>query len=214
MELKEFLKLRRISLHLTMEQVAEACNVNKATVSRWESGDIGDMKSSRIKALAKILQVKPGILINDQVDIEDIQNVDNDYNALLNAVSIPLFDSISCGPGLFIDEKPTDYIAIPKSYCNPHKSYFANIAEGDSMEGKGIQDGDVLIFEQTSQVQNGQIGSFCLDWETNVCKIFRILPNKMVMLESANEKYEPILVDVSQECFRCIGKLIATFKKY
>ena len=39
-----------------MLDVAKACEVSEATVSRWESGDISNMKRSRIASLAKVLQ--------------------------------------------------------------------------------------------------------------------------------------------------------------
>ena len=74
------------------------------------------------------------------------------------------------------------------------------------MVGKGIKDGDVLVFEKVSHLENGQIGAFCIDNESAYCKIYRCLPNGMIMLESANDKYDPIMVDVANECFRIIGK--------
>jgi len=62
MEIKDILKQKRKSLGLTMKDVARACDVSEATVSRWESGNIGDMKRSRIAALADILQIFPLLL--------------------------------------------------------------------------------------------------------------------------------------------------------
>lgn len=121
-------------------------------------------------------------------------------------INIPLFDSISCGAGMFVDERPEDYIAIPDKYLRLGVEYFANTAHGDSMIGKGIKDGDILVFEKTSHLENGQIGAFCIDNESAYCKIYRCLPSGMIMLESANDKYDPIMVDVANECFRVIGK--------
>lgn len=120
--------------------------------------------------------------------------------------NIPLYTSISCGRGMFIDDEIEDYIAIPDKYLTPGVEYFANTAHGDSMIGKGIKDGDVLVFERTSVLENGMIGSFCIDNEKAYCKIYRHLPNGMIMLESANDKYDPIMIDVTNECFRIIGR--------
>lgn len=63
MEVKDILKQQRKKLGLTMKDVALACDVSEATVSRWESGNIGDMKRSRIAALANILQISPSIIV-------------------------------------------------------------------------------------------------------------------------------------------------------
>jgi repressor LexA len=119
---------------------------------------------------------------------------------------IPLYTSISCGTGLFVDDQVEDYIAIPDKYIKPGHDYFANTASGDSMIGKGIKEGDVLVFEKTNIIENGEIGAFCVGESEAVCKTFRKLPSGMILLESANEAYQPIEVDLTDECFRVIGK--------
>ena len=43
MELKDIIKLRRKELNLNLLDIAKACNVSEATVSRWESGNIGQI---------------------------------------------------------------------------------------------------------------------------------------------------------------------------
>ena len=48
---------RRKQLHLTLKEVADYVGVSEATVSRWESGNIANMRRDRIATLAKILKV-------------------------------------------------------------------------------------------------------------------------------------------------------------
>lgn len=75
------------------------------------------------------------------------------------------------------------------------------------MIGKGIKSGDILVFEKTQILENGEIGSFCIDDNDAVCKVFRRLSTGIILLESANDKYEPIEIDVSRDtCFRIIGR--------
>ena len=66
MNINKFIKNRRLELGLTMLDVAKACEVSEATVSRWESGDISNMKRSRIASLAKVLQISPAIIVGVQ----------------------------------------------------------------------------------------------------------------------------------------------------
>lgn len=206
MKTKDYIKKRRKELKLSLEQVANACGVTKATVSRWESGDIVNMKSDKIKLLASVLQIKPSVLVDD--DIEEISSI-------IDVVKIPLYSYISCGTGLFVDDNIDDYIAVPNRFVKSNKNYFANYASGDSMIGKGIQNGDVLVFEQTQILDNGQIGAFCINDENAVCKTFRKLSNGIVLLESANSAYDPIEIDVMKDdCFRIIGRLVGSFKKF
>ena len=70
MNINKFIKNRRLELGLTMLDVAKACEVSEATVSRWESGDISNMKRSRIASLAKVLQISPAIIVGVQDEFE------------------------------------------------------------------------------------------------------------------------------------------------
>ena len=48
MEVKDILRNKRLELGLTMKEVADAVGVSEGTVSRWESGKIGNMRRDRI----------------------------------------------------------------------------------------------------------------------------------------------------------------------
>lgn len=52
MDVKNMLRNKRIDLGLTMKDVAVRVGVSEATISRWESGDIENMKRDKIAALA------------------------------------------------------------------------------------------------------------------------------------------------------------------
>ena len=53
---------RRTALSLTQKDVADYVGVSEATVSRWESGHIDNMRRDRIAKLAKVLQISPLLL--------------------------------------------------------------------------------------------------------------------------------------------------------
>jgi len=57
--MKNKIKARRIELGMTLKQVAQEVGVSEATVSRWESGDIGDMRRGKIYALSQALKMSP-----------------------------------------------------------------------------------------------------------------------------------------------------------
>ena len=63
MEIKDIIKNRRIELHLTLEDVAKCVRVSPATVSRWESGDIANMRRDKIALLSSVLQINPMVLM-------------------------------------------------------------------------------------------------------------------------------------------------------
>ena len=61
--MSNYLTDRRKELGLTMKQVAELVGVSEATVSRWESGQIANMRRDKINSYAKALQVRPSFIM-------------------------------------------------------------------------------------------------------------------------------------------------------
>lgn len=198
MNLGEYIKYRRKELGLSAEQVAEFCEVNPSTVYRWESGETEKISSGDLKRLAEMLKVKPSTLIDD----DHLQVMLPNPEAIR---TIPVYGDLSCGTGLFVEDAIIDYVTIPVSML-PNKSaeYFAQYASGDSMEGAGIFEGDLLIFKKTNQVDNGQIGCFCIDDNIATCKKFSLIDGRIYLLPM-NDKYSPIPVTPENECFRIIG---------
>lgn len=82
MEIKDIIKTRRITLGITQAQLAAAVGVSEATVSRWESGDISNMKRSRIAALAKALQISPSVIMGWDEEIEKAEDLGCRVDAL------------------------------------------------------------------------------------------------------------------------------------
>lgn len=71
MKANEVIKMRRKELGLTMKEVANAVGVSEGTVSRWESGDIRNMRRDKIAILARVLNVPPAVLMDwEEYDTE------------------------------------------------------------------------------------------------------------------------------------------------
>ncbi len=70
MEIKDILKKRRLEKQLTLDDVGQAVGVSAATISRWESGDIANMRRDKIVKLAKALEISPAIIMgwSDAID--------------------------------------------------------------------------------------------------------------------------------------------------
>lgn len=64
------LKARRLELGLTMAEVAKAIGVSEATVSRYESGNIKNMRRDRIENYSKVLNVSPALFIGIEQETE------------------------------------------------------------------------------------------------------------------------------------------------
>ena len=76
------LRKRREELGLRLEDVAAKVGVSAATVSRWESGEIANMKRSRIALLAEALKLSP----IDIIEAEQESDLTDGDRAILRAV--------------------------------------------------------------------------------------------------------------------------------
>lgn len=208
MTLNEKLKARRLALGLTLEDVGNYVGVGKSTVRKWETGAIKDMKRSQIAKYAEILRISPAVILG----IDDT-NVTVSLPHEEPVRDILIYGALSCGTGLFVEDEVIGHVSIPLAML-PSKSaeYFAQYASGDSMEGVGIFDGDLLVFEKTAALDNGQIGCFCIDENVATCKKFSRIGGS-VMLMPANDKYQPIIISPENECFRILGRQVLRMGK-
>lgn len=63
MEFRDILRVQRKKLNLTLDDVGRAVGVSGATVSRWENGDIENIRRDKIGKLADVLHVTPAYLM-------------------------------------------------------------------------------------------------------------------------------------------------------
>ncbi len=91
---------------------------------------------------------------------------------------------------------------------------FALIVNGDSMIDAFIADGDMVLMEpvkEVSSLRNGAIVSAMAPGLGTTLKYF-FKKNNKIILEAANPKYEPIILDFDQVSIQ--GKLLAVWRKF
>ena len=75
MKVQDFIKYRRTQLGITLKEIADYVGVAEATVSRWESGDIANMRRDRIYKLSQVLKISPMLLMESDVSEDDVKSV-------------------------------------------------------------------------------------------------------------------------------------------
>lgn len=88
MKLGELLAERREYLNLSQQDVASAIGTNKSTISRYETGDISNMRRDRIYKLANVLKLSTKVIMNWQDDFF-IDNWEPDVYELFEKADIP-----------------------------------------------------------------------------------------------------------------------------
>lgn len=201
----EIIKMLRKERGLTQEQLGALIGVQKSAIAKYESGRVENLKRASIEKLANYFGVSPSYLLGISDETADVVLPRPEPVTYIN-----VYTPLSCGSGLFVDDNIISTISVPSSMLPRNKKdLFAQYAEGDSMIGKGIEDGDLLIFSK-EQCESGDVGCFCIDENIATCKILKIVGNQILLLP-ANDKYDPISVDPMY--YRCVGKLVLKIER-
>lgn len=197
---------RRKQLNLTLKEIADFVGVSEATVSRWESGNIANMRRDRISALAQILRVSP-------IDIMGISSDDNDFSAV-KAVQIPVLGYVRAGIPIEAVEEIIDYEEISQEQARTGE-FFGLQIKGDSMEPR-ITEGDVVIVRKQETVDNGDIAVVLINGDDATVKKF-YKSDAGIKLVSTNPKYDPFFYtpdEVNSLPVSIVGKVVELRAKF
>ncbi len=213
---KSAIKDRRIELNLTLEEVATKVGVTKATVQRWESGLIKNMKRDKIALLAQALNTTPifilGLVNDPELAKEQKDNQPNNTDIFLyknikpiTTKKIPMLGRVACGQPIYADEQKDYYIEVGIDI----NADFVLTASGDSMTGAKINDGDLIFCREQSTVNNGEIAVVIIGDEATLKRIYYYPEKQKLILQSENPKYEPfVYVGEELQDIRIIGKAL------
>lgn len=139
---------------LTLEQVGEYVGVNKATVQRYESGEIDIKRNVAIK-LAEVLHSDPAYIMGWADELPD------NVIQMPPMRRVPHVGSIACGEPILAEQNIEGYDEVPDWV----KCDFTLTCKGDSMTGARIHDGDVVCIKAQPEVESGQIAAVLIDGE-------------------------------------------------
>lgn len=123
----------------------------------------------------------------------------------VDTIDIPLVGTTSCSSPMFAEENIEAYYKISTQIAKRGSQYFFLRISGDSMNLKGINDGDMVLVRQQSTARNGDMVVALIDDEATI-KEFQA-QNGLVVLKpcSSNPIHKPIIVS---EDFRIQGVVI------
>lgn len=115
-EIKDILKNKRRELGYTMKYVADKVGVSEATISRWESGEIQNMRRNNIVALSKLLELSPSTIMGWEVTV----NQDNNNGFISNNIA-------SDDNSAYSNSTTNNYYSNDCGHCaEPSSSYSAS----------------------------------------------------------------------------------------
>ena len=163
---------------------------------------------------------KNGYIHRDPTKPRAIEILDDSFNFnRREMVNVPVIGHVAAGEPLLAEQNIENYFPIPMEYKQNIEDYFPIPTEflpnnqtfllkvrGESMINAGILDGDLVLVEQSSVADNGDIVVALLDDSATVKRFYK--EEGIFRLQPENDALEPIIVRDLQ----IMGKVIGVFR--
>lgn len=162
-EFKDRLKQAMEAAGLNQTELAKLANVRQSSISDWLKGRYL-AKQDKVDALAKALNVSQAWLMGiDDIPFEKLPD-----NILpIRRKQVPLLGNIACGEPIYADEDWQGNVAVEDNT----KADFCLRAQGDSMIGARIYDGDIVFIRKQPTVENGEIAAVLIGDEATLKRV-------------------------------------------
>lgn len=204
MKLYENIKLRRMALNLTQEELAEKVGyTGKSMISKIERGLV-DLSQSKIETFATALNTTSEQLFGD---IEDIRNY----------IEYPVIGSVKAGYNGLIYSELDDKEQIPLDWISGDSpdSYFILRVKGDSMYPL-VLDTDRILVHKCNSVTSGSLAVIRINDEEATLKRVIYKPGEdWLELQSVNPSYPPKRIEgEALEHCQVIGEVKRLIRKF
>ena len=186
------IKSRRIELGLTVEELAHKMGYkDKSSISKIENGK-ADIPQSKIAAFADALETTTAYLMGWEERPSPSQptqkaTIPPGFIPMPKMVKVPLVGSIACGTPILAEQNIEKIVDVPENIrCD-----FSLTCHGDSMEGAGIHDRDVVYIRIQPEVENGEIAAVRIGEEATLKRVY--YQNGTLTLMPANAAYAPMV---------------------
>lgn len=224
MKVGDRIRTKRIDLGLSVDELATRLGKNRATIYRYEKGDIENLPVSVLEPLAEALQTTPEYLMGWAADTKKAPAVTNheggvpEWKKKLGATPCntaqvaPLLGTVRAGLPMYADENVEGYIPIRQS---DGAEYFWLNVRGDSMNAAGLDDGDQILVRVQPEVENGEIAVVLVNGDEATVKTFRQEGDLVILTpRSTNPVHQPQVYDLKKTPIRVLGLVIESRKTF
>jgi repressor LexA len=127
------------------------------------------------------------------------------------ATELPVMGRIAAGTPIEAISEVASHVAVPQQMLRGGRSHYALEVKGDSMIEAGINDGDIVVIEEGSTAENGDIVVALVEGQEATLKRLR-RKGGMIALEAANPAYETRVFRDDQVAVQ--GKLVGLIRSY
>ena len=199
------------SIHELMDSlgIASPNGVAKHLIALEAKGYIAREPGARGIRLLKSVGGKP--CIDGRLDGEVVRVFEHAATRE-HTTYVPLVGTIAAGSPILAQENVEDVLPVPDAIAGSDSETFFLRVKGDSMIEEGIMPGDLVAISRCNNVSNGEIVAVMVEDEATVKRFYR--RNGLVVLEPANRRYDPIVVDPADQRVSVIGKVTGLLRSY
>ena len=208
MDVGERIKNRRKQLGLSAEQIAAELGVSPATVYRYESNEIMNMRIDKLEPIAKALHTSPAYLMGWS---EETSSAAEDTNLVTIHYAGPVAAHFNATPDDAYEQR-----TIPAEWIGRRRpeDFFLATVSGDSMYPQ-FQDGDEILCLRCSDMGiSGRIGIMLLGGDEATVKRIEYKPGEdWIDLIRINPEFKPRRIEgVDLEQCRVVGRVIKVIR--
>ena len=189
--------------NIDRKKLSDGLKVKYTTLSDWINAKTYP-RIDKIELLADYFNVTKADLVEDK---------ERQVLETLPVKKIPVVSKISAGLPIYSEENLIDYIYFATNKLNSDKEEFGLKVSGDSMD-KIFQDGDIVVVEKDSIVENGQLGVVMVNGYNATVKRIRYNGDQIILIpESNNSNHYPQVYGKDDEV-KIIGRVVASQKLF
>lgn len=122
-------------------------------------------------------------------------------------IPVPILGTIAAGVPLMAAEQIEGYVHLP-AHGARERELFALKVRGESMINAGILEGDIVVLEKVSTVENGEIAAVWLEDAATVKRVYR--EEGRIRLQPENDGMAPIYTDHCE----ILGRVVTLIRDY
>jgi repressor LexA len=132
-------------------------------------------------------------------------------SGLRETQGVPIVGRVAAGEPILAEENIEGYLSLEKLLGRAKGTFLLKVA-GDSMVDEGIMDGDYVLVQLASTLENGQIGVVLLDDEATVKRVF--VQKHRIALKPANKRagYKTRYIKQFDKDVRIVGKVVGCIR--
>ena len=193
---------------LTQSEVSKRSGISRGSITDYLKGRY-EAKQDKVYDLAKVLGVRSEWLMGFNVP----KNNTAETASTVQITTAPVLSKVSAGMPMYSEENIVDYIYLPAHEVKSGKEVFGLVVEGDSMNQE-FKEGDIVIVEKDSVVENGEIGVVMVNGYNATLKQVKYVQDSIVLMpKSDNPAHDPQIYNKDDEV-KIIGKVVGMHRKF